>query len=346
MTSHGPLELAIRPARRADAEMISRMIHELAIYERAPEQCFATPEGVEKQLFGRSPKAEAIIAELNGQVAGFALFFHNFSTWECAPGIYLEDLFVRPAWRGRGLGKALLQRVAAIAVERGCKRLDFAVLDWNQPSRDFYHSLGARPLEEWVLYRAEGEALKEMGKAPAGEDSPAEEPLPDAGHPVVIHTDGGAQPNPGVGAWAAVLRWGPKTRELSGGELGTTNNRMELMAAIRSLESLKRACRVEIHTDSQYLKNGITTWIHNWKKRGWMRAGNAAVKNADLWKRLDAVCQRHSVEWRWVRGHAGAEDNERCDALCHAEIERLVAGSTEAERRRALAAEMERQNSE
>ena len=132
---------------------------------------------------------------------------------------------------------------------------------------------------------------------------------------VVIHTDGACSGNPGPGGWGAVLHYGDKERELWGGELQTTNNRMELMAAIQALEALKRPCRVELHTDSQYVMKGISEWIHNWKRRGWMTADKKPVKNDDLWKRLDTARLRHQVDWRWVKGHAGHEFNERADAL-------------------------------
>jgi ribonuclease HI len=132
---------------------------------------------------------------------------------------------------------------------------------------------------------------------------------------VIIHTDGACSGNPGPGGWGAILQSGGKTRELKGGELATTNNRMELMAAIQALEALTRDCRVELHTDSQYVMKGISEWIHNWKRRGWMTADKKPVKNDDLWKRLDAARLRHQVDWRWVKGHAGHELNERADQL-------------------------------
>ncbi|MEQ8822603.1 MAG: ribonuclease HI [Sumerlaeia bacterium] len=155
---------------------------------------------------------------------------------------------------------------------------------------------------------------------------------------VIINTDGGSQPNPGVGAWAAVLRYGEHTKELSGGELYTTNNRMELMAAIEALSTLKRRSEVELHTDSQYVKNGITTWIAGWKRNNWKRMERGKpkpVKNEDLWRRLDELCTKHDVDWAWVRGHAGHTDNERCDELCNEVIGRLTANSTKAERQAA-----------
>ena len=132
---------------------------------------------------------------------------------------------------------------------------------------------------------------------------------------VVIHTDGACSGNPGPGGWGAVLHYGEKEKELWGGELSTTNNRMELMAAIQALEALKKPCKVELHTDSQYVQKGIHEWIHGWKRRGWLTADKKPVKNDDLWKRLDAARLRHEVDWRWVKGHAGHELNERADAL-------------------------------
>lgn len=139
---------------------------------------------------------------------------------------------------------------------------------------------------------------------------------------VTIYTDGGCDPNPGVGGWGAVLLWNDHRKELSGGEAETTNNRMELTAAIQALESLKRPCRVELFTDSQYLKNGITSWLPAWKARQWRRKGGA-VKNVDLWKRLDAAAGRHDIEWKWVPAHMGVPENERCDQLAGDEIARF-----------------------
>lgn len=141
---------------------------------------------------------------------------------------------------------------------------------------------------------------------------------------VIIHTDGACSGNPGPGGWGAILQYGDTERELKGGELSTTNNRMELMAAIQALEALKKPCKVELHTDSQYVQKGIHEWIHGWKKRGWLTADRKPVKNDDLWKRLDAARQRHDVDWRWVKGHNGHELNERADALARAGLkERL-----------------------
>ena len=132
---------------------------------------------------------------------------------------------------------------------------------------------------------------------------------------VIIHTDGACSGNPGPGGWGAILQFGGKTRELKGGDLATTNNRMELMAAIQALEALTRDCKVELHTDSTYVMKGISEWIHNWKRRGWLTADKKPVKNDDLWKRLDTARLRHDVAWRWVKGHAGHELNERADTL-------------------------------
>ena len=132
---------------------------------------------------------------------------------------------------------------------------------------------------------------------------------------VVIHTDGACSGNPGPGGWGAVLRYGGHERELKGGEPLTTNNRMELTAAIMALETLNRAAMVEIHTDSQYVKDGISKWIRGWKRNGWKTSDKKPVKNAELWQRLDLALQRHQVSWHWVRGHAGHDDNERADEL-------------------------------
>ena len=132
---------------------------------------------------------------------------------------------------------------------------------------------------------------------------------------VTIYTDGACSGNPGPGGWGAILTLGDHEKELMGGEAHTTNNRMELMAAISALEALKRPCVVDIHTDSQYLRNGIMTWIHGWKRNGWRTADKSPVKNVDLWKRLDAALAQHTVHWHWVKGHAGHAMNERADEL-------------------------------
>ena len=134
---------------------------------------------------------------------------------------------------------------------------------------------------------------------------------------VVVYTDGACKGNPGPGGWGAWLRCGTHTKELFGGEALTTNNRMELTAPIEALASLKQACTVTIYTDSQYLRNGISTWIHNWKARGWRTADHKPVKNVDLWQRLDELANRHRVEWRWVKAHDGDPGNERADQLAN-----------------------------
>jgi ribonuclease HI len=132
---------------------------------------------------------------------------------------------------------------------------------------------------------------------------------------VVIFTDGACSGNPGPGGYGAILVAGGHRKEIKGGEARTTNNRMELMAAIAALEALKRPCVVELHTDSQYLRLGISQWLAKWKKNGWRTAARGEVKNEDLWRRLDEVAQRHRVDWRWVKGHAGHDENERADQL-------------------------------
>ena len=132
---------------------------------------------------------------------------------------------------------------------------------------------------------------------------------------VTIYTDGACKGNPGPGGWGAWLRTGEHQKELFGGELLTTNNRMELTAVIEALNSLKRTCDVTVHTDSEYVRKGITEWIHGWKQRGWMTAAKKPVKNVELWQQLDAARARHDVDWRWVRGHAGHVENERADEL-------------------------------
>ena len=142
---------------------------------------------------------------------------------------------------------------------------------------------------------------------------------------VVIHTDGACSGNPGPGGWGAVLHAGANEKELWGGELATTNNRMELMAAIQALEALKKPCKVELFTDSQYVQKGIHEWIHSWKRRGWKTADNKPVKNDDLWRRLDEARSRHDVSWRWVKGHAGHELNERADELARQGLKDTVA---------------------
>ncbi|MFN8617517.1 MAG: GNAT family N-acetyltransferase [Dehalococcoidia bacterium] len=151
----------LRAATEADLDTIIELIHALADYEREPDAVRLDRGVLRGHLFGPRPYAEVILAETDtGESAGFALFFHNFSTWEGKPGIYLEDLFVRPEFRGHGYGKALLSELARLAVERGCARLEWAVLDWNEPSIQFYKALGAVPMDEWTTYRVTGDALR------------------------------------------------------------------------------------------------------------------------------------------------------------------------------------------
>jgi ribonuclease HI len=140
---------------------------------------------------------------------------------------------------------------------------------------------------------------------------------PCAAAPVVIYTDGACKGNPGPGGWGALLVAGGREKELHGGEATTTNNRMELTAVIRALETLRRPCDVALYTDSQYVKNGMQSWIATWKRNGWKTADRKPVKNAELWRELDELVARHRVEWHWVRGHAGHEGNERADALAN-----------------------------
>jgi GNAT superfamily N-acetyltransferase len=157
----------VRPASPADVPIILRFVRELAEYERALDQVVATEESLARNLFGqgfgRGPVAEALIGGIDGRPEGFALFFSNFSTWLATSGIYLEDLYVTPAARGRGLGKRLLIRLAQIAVERGCGRLEWSVLNWNEPAIRFYRALGATPLREWTMFRLSGDALRRAG---------------------------------------------------------------------------------------------------------------------------------------------------------------------------------------
>jgi ribonuclease HI len=138
---------------------------------------------------------------------------------------------------------------------------------------------------------------------------------------IEIYTDGACKGNPGPGGWGALLRTGEHVKELFGGEANTTNNRMELKAVIEALTALTRPCEVVVHTDSQYVQKGISEWIHGWKARGWKTAAKAPVKNVDLWQALDAAQARHTIEWRWVKGHAGHEGNERADALANRGVE-------------------------
>ncbi|HMN40219.1 MAG TPA: GNAT family N-acetyltransferase [Phycisphaerales bacterium] len=173
-------DLAIRTATPDDIPLILHLIRELADYERDPAAAVATPELLRRHLFGdsfagqphlngetrRGPVAECLIGEVDGAPQGFALFFHNFSTWRGQPGLYLEDLFVRPAARGRGLGKALLIELARIAHARGCGRMEWAVLDWNTPAIDFYKALGAKPMDEWTTYRVDAAGIARLASEP------------------------------------------------------------------------------------------------------------------------------------------------------------------------------------
>jgi ribonuclease HI len=140
---------------------------------------------------------------------------------------------------------------------------------------------------------------------------------------VIIYTDGACRGNPGVGGWGAILRYKETVKEVYGGEAHTTNNRMELMAAIKALEALTRPCTVQIYTDSKYVLQGITEWLDNWKKRGWKTANKSPVKNEDLWRRLDDAITPHQINWQWVKGHSGDINNERADALANLGIDSL-----------------------
>ncbi len=155
----------IRDATEKDLPLILALIRELAEYERLSQEVTATEDGLREWLFGEHPMAEVLIGETDGQPAAFALFFHNFSTFLGKPGIYLEDLYVRPEFRGKGLGKAMLARLARLARERSCGRLEWWVLDWNEPSIGFYRKLGAVPMDDWTVYRLTGGALDELASA-------------------------------------------------------------------------------------------------------------------------------------------------------------------------------------
>lgn len=156
--------LTIRPATPDDIPLILDLIRELAAYEREPEAAVAQEEDLRRDGWGPEPKFRVLIAEWEQRPAGFALFFYNYSTWQGRPGLYLEDLFVRPEFRGRGIGKALLVQLARLAVEENCGRFQWQVLDWNQPSIDFYEALGAKKMTQWITMRVEGRALEELGK--------------------------------------------------------------------------------------------------------------------------------------------------------------------------------------
>ena len=164
------MSIHIRAAQPTDVPLIRELIEGLATYEKLRSECVATDALLYAALFGARPYAEVVIADHDGSAAGFALFFHNFSTFLARPGIYLEDLFVQPAFRGHGVGKALLQHLAALALERQCGRLEWSVLDWNVDAIGFYESVGARPQDEWTVYRVTGDALTQLanGDAPEG----------------------------------------------------------------------------------------------------------------------------------------------------------------------------------
>src|SRR6202011_949837 len=154
--------LEIRPARATDVPVILQLIRDLATYERAPNEVSATEKGLTEVLFGEKPAAEVLLAFENETAVGFAVFFHNFSTWLGRPGLYLEDLFVRPEDRGKGYGRALLIHLAKIARERGCGRMEWAVLDWNEPAIEFYRKLGAKPMDEWTVFRLTGDGIAKL----------------------------------------------------------------------------------------------------------------------------------------------------------------------------------------
>ena len=156
--------LSIRPAGPQDARLILEFVRDLAEYERAPEQAVATEEDIRRDGFGAQPKFRCVIAEWDGEPAGFAFFFYNYSTWQGRPGLYLEDLFVRPRFRKLGIGKALLVHLAQLALRENCGRFQWQVLDWNTPAIDFYESLGAEKMTEWLTMRMEGEALRRLAE--------------------------------------------------------------------------------------------------------------------------------------------------------------------------------------
>jgi GNAT superfamily N-acetyltransferase len=159
-----PEDFVIRHAEPADIPLILWFIRALADYEKLSHEVKATEAGLNEYLFGKQPRAEVLIGEYNGKAVGFALFFHNFSTFLCKPGLYLEDLFVVPEHRGKGFGKALLQYLARLAVGRDCGRMEWAVLDWNEPSIRFYESIGARSMNEWIITRLSGEELEDFAR--------------------------------------------------------------------------------------------------------------------------------------------------------------------------------------
>ncbi len=163
-TKFGP-EGSVRSAGETDLPVIVQLIHELAVYEKLENEITSDPERMRRDLFGSKPVAEVLIAEWAGEPVGFALFFQNYSTFLGKPGLYLEDLFVQPAFRGKGLGKSLILKIAALAMERDCGRFEWAVLDWNQPSIEFYKALGAKPMSEWTIFRLSGDELRKYATA-------------------------------------------------------------------------------------------------------------------------------------------------------------------------------------
>jgi len=165
MTTH---DVQIRPASERDASIVLDMIKALADYEKLAHAVTATERTIRDTLFGAQPAAEVVIASVGGEPAGFALFFHNYSTFLAQRGLYLEDLFVKPAYRGHGIGRALLEHLARLAVERRCGRFEWSVLDWNEPAIGFYKKLGAEPLDEWTIFRVTGDALRRLAKGSTG----------------------------------------------------------------------------------------------------------------------------------------------------------------------------------
>ncbi len=163
---------SIRPARREDAELLVNLVFELAVYEKLEHYAQATPDDFRRHLFGPRPAAEAIVAEVDGEPVGFALWFNTFSTFRGQPGAYLEDIFVKPSQRGRGIGKGLLAAVARRAVDDGCGRLEWSVLNWNAPAIGFYRSLGARPMDEWTVYRIDEEPLRRLAAVAPDRSAP------------------------------------------------------------------------------------------------------------------------------------------------------------------------------
>ena len=157
-------DLTFRFAEKKDIPLLLTLIKELAVYEKMLDQVSATEASLKRSLFGKRKHAEAIIPEFEGKPVGYAIFFHNFSTFEGKPGLYLEDIYVKPEFRGKGIGKALLSYLAKIALERDCARFEWVVLDWNEPSIQFYKSLGAKPQDEWIIYRMEDDAMQELAE--------------------------------------------------------------------------------------------------------------------------------------------------------------------------------------